>query len=309
MKVYNKITELVGKTPILKLNNIIDALDLKADLFVKLEYFNPAGSVKDRVALFMIEQAEKQGLITSGATIIEPTSGNTGIGIAMVSASKGYNAVIVMPDNMSVERIKLISGYGAKVVLTDGALGMKGAIKKAEEIKNSTPNSIILGQFDNQDNPLAHYAYTAREIYEDLDKDLDVFVAGIGTGGTISGVGRYLKEQNENIRVVGVEPLSSPLITKGESGVHKIQGIGANFIPKNLDLGVITEVVSVSDEDAINASKLLAKLEGVLCGISSGASLFSAIVECKKEENKGKRVVCLLADTGERYISTDLFKE
>ena len=308
MKVYNKITELVGKTPILKLNNIIKALDLKADLYVKLEYFNPAGSVKDRVALFMIEQAEKQGLIESGATIIEPTSGNTGIGIAMVCACKGYNAVIVMPDNMSIERIKLISGYGAQVVLTDGALGMKGAIAKAEEIKNSTKNSIILGQFDNPDNPLAHYTNTAREIYDDMGKNIDVFVAGIGTGGTISGIGKYLKEKKENIKVVGVEPLSSPLITKGVSGAHKIQGIGANFIPKNLDQNVINEVSCVSDEDAINASILLAKLEGVLSGISSGASLFSAIVECKKEENKGKNVVCLLADTGERYISTDLFK-
>ena len=306
MKIYNGITELVGKTPILKLNNVSREMGLSANLYAKLEYFNPAGSVKDRVALFMIENAEKMGLIKSGATIIEPTSGNTGIGIAMVCAKKGYKAVIVMPDTMSVERIKLISGYGATVVLTDGALGMKGAIEKAEEIKSSTPNSLILGQFDNSDNPLAHYNTTAKEIYEDLDI-IDIFVSGIGTGGTISGVGRYLKEQNKNVKIVGVEPFSSPLITKGESGAHKIQGIGANFIPKNLDHSVIDKIITVKDEDAISTAKTLAKLEGVLCGISSGASLYAGILESKKPENAGKNILVLLPDTGERYLSTEMF--
>lgn len=309
MKIYNGITELVGKTPILKLNNLIRELNLKANLMVKLEYFNPAGSVKDRVALYMIEQAEKQGLITNGATIIEPTSGNTGIGIAMVSASKGYKAVIVMPDNMSVERVKLIRGYGATVILTNGALGMKGAIEKAEQIKRETPNSIILGQFDNPLNPTAHYETTAREIYNDTDNDLDIFVAGIGTGGTISGVAKYLKEQNKNIKIIGVEPKSSPLITKGVSGVHKIQGIGANFIPKNLNLELIDEVVPVTNENALETARLLARLEGVLCGISSGASLYAGILESKKPENSDKNIIVLLPDTGERYISTELFSK
>ncbi len=309
MKIYNGITELVGKTPILKLNNLIRELNLKANLMVKLEYFNPAGSVKDRVALYMLEQAEKQGLITNGATIIEPTSGNTGIGIAMVSASKGYKAVIVMPDNMSVERVKLISGYGATVVLTKGALGMKGAIEKAEQIKRETPNSIILGQFDNPHNPTAHYETTAREIYNDTDNDLDIFVSGIGTGGTISGVAKYLKEQNKNIKIIGVEPKSSPLITKGVSGAHKIQGIGANFIPKNLNLELIDEIVPVTNENALETARLLAKLEGVLCGISSGASLYAGILESQKPENAGKNIIVLLPDTGERYISTELFSK
>ena len=309
MKVYNSLTELIGNTPLLRLNNIEKVFNLKSKLIAKIESFNPAGSAKDRVARAIIEDYENRGIITEGATIIEPTSGNTGIAISAICSAKGYKAIIVMPDSMSVERIKLMQAYGAEVVLTDGKLGMAGAIKKAEELQKNTPNSVIAGQFDNPNNPQAHYLTTGREIYADTDGEVDILVAGIGTGGTISGVAKYLKEQNKNIKIIGVEPKSSPLITKGESGAHKIQGIGANFIPNNLDLGVITEVVSVSDEDAINASKLLARLEGVLCGISSGASLFSAIVECKKEENKGKRVVCLLADTGERYISTDLFKE
>ncbi len=308
MKVYNGITELIGKTPILKLNNIIKELDLKANLFVKLEYFNPAGSVKDRVSLFMIEEAEKQGLISKGATIIEPTSGNTGIGIAMVCAQKGYNAIIVMPDNMSIERIKLISGYGAKVVLTDGEKGMKGAIEKAEEIKLATKNSIILGQFDNPNNPLAHYKTTAKEIYEDMNGEIDIFVSGIGTGGTVSGIGKYLKERNKSIKIIGVEPKSSALITSGKSGAHKIQGIGANFIPKNLDLNVIDNVLTVSDDSAIETAKMLAHLEGVLTGISSGASLAVAITESQREENTGKNILAILPDTGERYLSTELFK-
>lgn len=309
MKVYNSITELIGNTPILKLNNIIKSHELKANVFAKLEYFNPAGSVKDRVSLFMIEEAEKQGLISKGATIIEPTSGNTGIGIAMVCAQKGYNAIIVMPDNMSIERIKLIKGYGATVVLTKGAKGMKGAIEKANEIQKNTPNSIILGQFDNILNPQAHYYSTGREIYADMDGKIDIFVAGIGTGGTISGVGKFLKEQNKNIKIIGVEPESSPLITKGVSGAHKIQGIGANFIPTVLNASVIDELSVVTDESAINTSKLIAREEGVLVGISSGASLSVAIELAKLSENKNKNIVCLLPDTGERYLSTELFKD
>ncbi len=307
MKAYNGITELIGKTPLLKLNNLEKELSLSANLYAKLEYFNPAGSVKDRVALYMIEDAEKRGKITKGATIIEPTSGNTGIGIAMVSASKGYKAVIVMPDSMSVERIKIIRGYGAEVVLTKGALGMKGAIEKANEIHKNTPNSIILGQFSNPVNPLAHYYTTGKEIYADMNGKIDIFVAGIGTGGTISGIGRYLKEQNKNVKVIGVEPESSPLITKGVSGTHKIQGIGANFIPTILNPSVIDSLMVVSDEGALNASRLIAKKEGVLVGISSGASLSVAMKLAKLKENDGKNIVCLLPDTGERYLSTELF--
>ena len=308
MKAYNGITELIGKTPLLKLNNLEKELSLSANLYAKLEYFNPAGSVKDRVALYMIEDAEKSGKITKGTTIIEPTSGNTGIGIAMVSASKGYKAVIVMPDSMSVERIKIIRGYGAEVVLTKGALGMKGAIEKANEIQKNTPNSIILGQFSNPVNPLAHYYTTGKEIYSDMNGKIDIFVAGIGTGGTISGIGRYLKEQNKNVKVIGVEPESSPLITKGVSGTHKIQGIGANFIPCILNPSVIDSLMVVSDEGAINASRLIAKKEGVLVGISSGASLSVAMKLAKLKENDGKNIVCLLPDTGERYLSTELFE-
>ncbi len=308
MKAYNGITELIGKTPLLKLNNLEKELSLSANLYAKLEYFNPAGSVKDRVALYMIEDAEKSGKITKGATIIEPTSGNTGIGIAMVSASKGYKAVIVMPDSMSVERIKIIRGYGAEVVLTKGALGMKGAIEKANEIQKNTPNSIILGQFSNPVNPLAHYYTTGKEIYSDMNGKIDIFVAGIGTGGTISGIGRYLKEQNKNVKVIGVEPESSPLITKGVSGTHKIQGIGANFIPTILNPSVIDSLMVVSDEGALNASRLIAKKEGVLVGISSGASLSVAMKLAKLKENDGKNIVCLLPDTGERYLSTELFE-
>lgn len=308
MKAYNGITELIGKTPLLKLNNLEKELSLSANLYAKLEYFNPAGSVKDRVALYMIEDAEKSGKITKGATIIEPTSGNTGIGIAMVSASKGYKAVIVMPDSMSVERIKIIRGYGAEVVLTKGALGMKGAIEKANEIQKNTPNSIILGQFSNPVNPLAHYYTTGKEIYSDMNGKIDIFVAGIGTGGTISGIGRYLKEQNKNVKVIGVEPESSPLITKGVAGAHKIQGIGANFIPTILNPSVIDSLMVVSDEGALNASRLIAKKEGVLVGISSGASLSVAMKLAKLKENDGKNIVCLLPDTGERYLSTELFE-
>lgn len=308
MKAYNGITELIGKTPLLKLNNLEKELSLSANLYAKLEYFNPAGSVKDRVALYMIEDAEKSGKITKGATIIEPTSGNTGIGIAMVSASKGYKAVIVMPDSMSVERIKIIRGYGAEVVLTKGALGMKGAIEKANEIQKNTPNSIILGQFSNPVNPLAHYYTTGKEIYADMNGKIDVFVAGIGTGGTISGIGKYLKEQNKNVKVIGVEPESSPLITKGVAGSHKIQGIGANFIPTILNPSVIDSLMVVSDEGALNASRLIAKKEGVLVGISSGASLSVAMELAKLKENDGKNIVCLLPDTGERYLSTELFE-
>jgi len=307
MKVYKNITETIGKTPLVELNNIRKELNLKARIFAKLEYFNPAGSVKDRVALSMINDAEERGLITKGATIIEPTSGNTGIGLAMVGASKGYKVILTMPDTMSMERIKLIKGYGAEVVLTDGKLGMKGAIDKALSIKESTENSFIAGQFENQANIFAHYTTTAKEIWEDTDGKVDIFVAGVGSGGTFSGVGKFLKEQNAKIETYAIEPLSSPLISKGYSGPHKIQGIGANFIPQNFDLKVCDNVLTVSDEDAISTAKLVAKKEGILTGISSGANLYSAIQLAKKEENSGKIIVVIFPDTGERYLSTELF--
>ena len=307
MKFYNNIEELVGKTPLLKVNNIIKELNLDANLFVKLENFNPAGSIKDRVALEIINDAEKKGLIQKGGTIIEATSGNTGIGLASIGASKGYKVIIVMPNSMSVERIKLIKSYGAEVVLTDGKLGMQGAVDKANEIYNSTKNSFIASQFENPSNPSAHYNTTAKEIFEDTNGLVDFVVAGIGTGGTISGIGKYLKEQNDNIKIVGVEPFSSPLITKGVSGSHKIQGIGANFVPSNFNASVVDEIILAKDEDAILFSRLLATKEGVLAGFSSGANLFAGVELAKRKENKGKNIVIILADTGERYLSTNLF--
>lgn len=307
-KFYNSATELIGATPLLKLNNIINSQNLKANLFAKLELFNPAGSIKDRVAIKMIEDYEKKGLITKDTVIIEPTSGNTGIGLALVCASRGYKAVIVMPNSMSIERIKLMKAYGAKVILTDGKLGMKGAIEKAEEIKKQTPSAIIAGQFENPSNPLAHYLTTGPEIYNDLDGKVDILVSSVGTGGTISGTGKYLKEKIDDIRVVAVEPFNSPLLSKGYAGAHNIQGIGANFIPKTLDTTVYDEIITVKEEDAYNSLRLLGKTEGILVGISSGASLYAGIELAKKEENKNKNIVVILPDTGDRYLSTEAFE-
>ena len=307
-KIYGSVSELVGNTPLLELKNTEMTEGLSSRLFAKLESFNPAGSVKDRVALYMIKDAEKSGKLKKGGVIIEPTSGNTGIGLAAIGASKGYKVVIVMPDSMSVERRRLIASYGAELVLTDGALGMKGAIEKAEELSNTIPNSIIAGQFVNPSNPKAHYETTAREIYDDLDGKVDIFVAGVGTGGTITGIGRYLKEKNPSVKIVAVEPENSPVLSKGISGKHGIQGIGAGFIPKVLDTKVYDEVITVKEEDAYKTGRSLAKEEGVLIGISSGAALFAAKTLAKREENKEKNVVVLLPDTGDRYLSTPLFE-
>ena len=308
MKIYTKIDQMIGKTPLFEVANIEKELSLKAKVLVKIESFNPAGSVKDRTALFMLNDAEKKGLIKEGATIIEPTSGNTGIGLASIGASRGYKVIMTMPDSMSLERIKLLMAYGAEVVLTDGKLGMAGAIEKAKEIQAKTPNSFIPSQFDNPSNIDAHYYTTAPEIYDDLDGKIDTFVAGVGTGGTITGCAKYFKEKNEKIKVIAVEPASSPMISKGKSGAHKIQGIGANFVPKNFDLSLCDKVETATDEDAIFYAKMLAKKEGLLVGISAGASLSVAIKEAKKEENADKIIVALLADTGERYLSTELFE-
>ena len=307
MKVYQNVEELIGKTPLLSLKKIQNVLGLKANVFAKLECFNPAGSVKDRVALSMIKGAEEKGLLKHGGMVIEPTSGNTGIGIASICASRGYKAVLVMPDTMSIERIKLLKAYGAQVVLTSGEKGMQGAIDKANEICKTTPNSIIAGQFSNPLNPLAHYQTTANEILQDLDNKVDIFVSAIGSAGTITGTARRLKEVNPTIKVVGVEPESSPLITKGKSGKHKIQGIGANFIPENLDLTLIDEVLTVSDFDAYEQARNFAKTQGLLIGISSGCALKIALDLAKKEENKGKNIVVIMPDSGDRYLSTDLY--
>lgn len=308
MKIYNNISELVGKTPILRLNNIEKSEELNAKLLVKLEYFNPAGSVKDRVAKAMLDDAERKGLIKKGATIIEPTSGNTGIGLASIGVSRGYKVILTMPETMSIERIKLLKAYGAEIVLTKGDKGMQGSVEKALEIKENTPNSFVPSQFDNKANPNIHYETTAKEIYEDCGEKVDIFVAGFGTGGTVSGVGKYLKEKNKDTLIIAVEPESSPLVSKGFSSAHKIQGIGANFIPNNLQLEFIDKVVTVSNEDAFSASRLIAKKEGVLVGISSGAALSVALKLSKLSENKGKTIVAVLPDTGERYLSTELFE-
>ena len=300
--------ELIGRTPLMeavnyeKKNNITEATVL-----VKLEYLNPAGSVKDRIALHMIEAAEKEGKLKPGGTIIEPTSGNTGIGLAAVAAAKGYKAVLTLPETMSVERRKLLQAYGAQLVLTDGAKGMKGAIEKAEELQASTPGAIILGQFENPANPAIHRATTGPEIWEDTDGKVDIFVAGVGTGGTITGVGGYLKEKNPAVRVVAVEPESSPVLSGGASGAHKIQGIGAGFVPEVLDTNVYDEIIKVSNEDAFTAGRAIAVQEGVLVGISSGAALYAATELAKRPENKGKTIVALLPDSGDRYLSTPLF--
>lgn len=308
-KVYNSVTELIGGTPLLKANNFIKANDIKANIYVKLEYFNPAGSVKDRIAKAMIEQAEKDGKLKPGATIIEPTSGNTGIGLASVAAARGYKAILTMPETMSVERRNLLKAYGAKIVLTDGSKGMKGAIAKAEELAKETPNSFIPEQFANSANPAAHEATTGPEIYNDLDGKVDAFIAGVGTGGTLSGVGRYLKKQDKDIRVVAVEPATSPVLSKGQAGPHKIQGIGAGFVPETLDTKVYDEVIAVPNEDAFKYGRQFSHVEGVLIGISSGAALAAAIELAKRPEFEGKNIVALLPDTGDRYLSTELFTE
>lgn len=305
MNVYKSVSELIGKTPLLELTNIENEFGLKSKLYAKLEYFNPAGSVKDRVALKMIEDAEEKGLLKKGSVIIEPTSGNTGIGLAAVAASKGYKLIITMPETMSIERRKLIAAYGAELVLTDGSQGMNGAIKKAEELAGEIPNSIVAGQFVNPSNPKAHYETTGPEIWEDTDGTVDIFVAGVGTGGTITGTGEFLKSKNPDVKIIGIEPSDSPVLSGGKAGAHPLQGIGAGFVPEILNTDIIDEVLTVSGDEAYFASRLLAKSEGVLVGISSGAALHIAIEKAKKEE--GKTIVVLLPDLGDRYLSTDLF--
>ena len=307
-KIYKNVMELVGNTPLLEISAIEKSENLKAKVYVKLELFNPAGSVKDRVAKKMIEDAERQGKLKKGATIIESTSGNTGIGLAMAAASKGYKAIFTMPETMSEERRKLLQGYGAKIVLTDGKLGMKGAIQKAEELEKEIEGAIILGQFTNLSNPKAHYETTGQEIWEDTEGNVDIFVAGVGTGGTITGTGRYLKEKNKTVEVIAVEPAKSPVLSGGNAGSHGIQGIGAGFVPDILDTEIYDRIYRIENEQAYEGARMLAYREGVLVGISSGAAVYTAIEEAKKEENAGKVIVALLADTGERYLSTELFK-
>lgn len=307
MKIFNGISELIGNTPLLKLNNFIKSRSLGADIYAKLEYFNPAGSIKDRVALEMIETAEADGTLKPGSVIIEPTSGNTGIGLAAIAAAKGYRTIIIMPETMSEERKKMMSAYGAELILTEGSRGMAGCIEKAEKIKAENPNSIIAGQFTNPANPMAHIKTTAPEIWDALDGKVDVFVAGIGTGGTISGNGRFLKEKNPDIKIIGVEPASSPLLTEGKAGAHKIQGIGANFVPEILDRGVIDEIITVSDADAYAFAKDIAKSEGVFVGISAGAALCAATEIAQREDMKGKNIVVIFPDGGGRYLSTPEF--
>lgn len=307
MKIYDKITDLTGKTPLLRLSGVIKEETLSADILAKIEFLNPAGSVKDRVAVKMISDAEEKGLLKEGSVIIEPTSGNTGIGLAMAGVAKGYRVIIVMPDTMSVERRKIIAAYGAELVLTDGAMGMKGAIAKAEELKNEINNSIVMGQFVNPSNAMAHYETTGPEIWEDTDGKVDIFICGIGTGGTISGTGKFLKEKNPDIKIIGVEPLSSPFLTNGVAGSHKLEGIGAGFIPEILDTDVYDEVITVSNEDAYSMGRNLARKEGLLVGVSSGAAAVAAVEIAKRPENKGKTIVVLLPDTGMRYLSTTMF--
>ena len=307
MKIYGSVTELIGRTPLLEVKNLERDLDLKARVLVKLEYFNPAGSVKDRAALSMIEDAEEKGRIRPGATLIEPTSGNTGIGLASVAASKGYKTIFVMPETMSIERRKLLLGYGAQIVLTEGAKGMKGAIEKAEELEKEMENAVILGQFVNPANPDAHYRTTGPEIWEDTDGAVDIFIAGAGTGGTVTGTGRYLKEKKPGVKVIAAEPAKSPVLSGGKPGPHGLQGIGAGFVPEILDTEFYDSISRVTEEEAYAASKLLATREGILTGITSGAALHTALMEARKPENEGKLIVALLPDTGERYLSTPLF--
>lgn len=308
-KIYKTADELIGKTPLLELSHIEDEYKLEANIIAKVEYFNPAGSVKDRIAKKMIDEAIKEGKINKDTVLIEPTSGNTGIGLASVAAAKGLKLIVTMPETMSVERRNIIKAYGAEIVLTEGVKGMKGAIEKANELTKKYPNSFIPGQFDNPNNPKVHFETTGPEIYEDTDGKVDIFVAGVGTGGTITGVGAYLKSKNKDIKVVAVEPESSPVLSEGKSGPHKIQGIGAGFVPKVLDTSIYDEIIRVSNEDAFATGKLIGKKEGILVGISSGAAVFAAIELAKKEENKGKNIVVLLPDTGDRYLSTPMFSE
>ena len=307
--IYTSADQLIGKTPLLELKRIEEKEGLGARVLAKLEYFNPAGSVKDRIAKAMIDDAEARGLLKEGSVIIEPTSGNTGIGLASVAAARGYRIIIVMPDTMSVERRQLMKAYGAELVLTEGAKGMKGAIARAEELAKEIPGGFIPGQFVNPANPAAHRATTGPEIWADTDGKVDIFVAGVGTGGTVTGVGEYLKEQNPAVRIVAVEPASSPVLSKGTSGTHKIQGIGAGFVPEVLNTAVYDEIIPVENEDAFAAGRLLGKTEGVLVGISSGAALHAAMLLAKRPENRGKTIVALLPDTGDRYLSTALFTE
>ncbi len=308
MAIYKSVSELVGNTPLLEISNYCNKNSLGATVYAKLECLNPAGSVKDRAALYMIEGAERDGRLTQGSTIIEPTSGNTGIGLAAIGVSRGYRVIIVMPDNMSIERQLLMKAYGAELVLTDGALGMTGAIDKANQLAKEIDGGIVMGQFENPDNPRAHYETTGVEIWQDTNGEIDIFVCGIGTGGTLSGTGKYLKEQNPNIKIVGVEPQNSPYLTKGIAGAHGLQGIGAGFLPKNLDISLCDEIITVSEDEAYAEGRSLAQTEGILVGISSGASLAAVKKIALREENNGKKIVVLLPDTGERYLSTQMYK-
>lgn len=308
-KIYNGTIDLIGNTPLVEVKNIEKELGLEARVLVKLEYFNPAGSVKDRIAKGMIEDAEEKGLLKEGSVVIEPTSGNTGIGLAAIAAAKGYRIILTMPETMSVERRNILKAYGAEIVLTEGAKGMKGAIAKADELAKEIPNSFIPGQFVNPANPAAHRATTGPEIWNDTDGDVDIFIAGVGTGGTLTGVGEYLKEKKPDVKIVALEPATSPVLSEGKSGAHKIQGIGAGFVPDVLNTKVYDEIITVENDDAFATGKLLAKHEGVLVGISSGAALWAAIDYAKRPENKGKTIVALLPDNGDRYYSTPLFAE
>lgn len=307
-KIYTSIEQLIGNTPLLELKNIQKKFGLKAQIFAKLEYFNPAGSVKDRVALSMINEAEKSGKLTQESVIIEPTSGNTGIGLSQIAAARGYKIIIVMPENMSEERKKLMKAYGAELVLTEASLGMRGAILKAEQLAKDIPNSFVAGQFVNKANPLAHFNGTGPEIFSDMQGDIDYFVAGVGTGGTITGIGEYLKSKNSDIKVVAVEPLSSAVLSGEKAGAHKIQGIGAGFVPEILNTEIYDEVIAVSDDDALKIGRTVGKTEGFLAGISSGAALFAAIKIAEREQNAGKKIVVLFPDSGDRYLSTELFE-
>ncbi len=309
-KIYTTATQLIGHTPLLKVENYMKEQNIEGvELLAKLEYLNPAGSVKDRVALSMVEDAEKKGILKKGATIIEPTSGNTGIGLACVAAAKGYRTILTLPETMSVERRTLLKAYGAELVLTDGALGMKGAIAKAEELEKSIPGAVILGQFDNAANPAAHAATTGPEIWADTDGKIDIFVAGVGTGGTITGIGAYLKSKNSNVKVVAVEPTDSPVLSGGQPGPHKLQGIGAGFVPSVLNTSVYDEIITVTTEEAYTTGRLIAQKEGILVGITSGAALYAAAKLAKRPENAGKTIVALLPDSGDRYLSTPMFTE
>ena len=306
-RIYKSMTELVGRTPLLRADNFSKANGAKADIIVKLEYFNPAGSIKDRIAKSMIADAEAKGILKPGATIIEPTSGNTGIGLAAAAAASGYKAILTMPETMSIERRNLLKAYGAEIVLTEGAKGMKGAIEKADELKSQIEGSVILGQFVNPANPQTHYETTGPEIWEDTDGEVDILVAGVGTGGTVSGAGKYLKEKNPNIKVVAVEPATSPVLSQGKAGKHKIQGIGAGFVPETLDTKIYDEVIAVSNEDSFTYGRAFAHSEGILVGISSGSALCAALELSERPENSGKHIVVILPDTGDRYLSTELF--